>query len=109
MAEALVGVAFENLLNLLQSELATFLGVKQNTEQLSSNLELIKAVLDDAEEKQWTNRSIKVWLQQLKDAAYVLDDILDECPTESLQHGCLSSFKPKNIYLVSLWGWTQAE
>ncbi|KAK2430463.1 putative disease resistance protein RGA1 [Trifolium repens] len=83
MADALLGVAFENLISLLQNEFSTISGISSKTQKLSTNLELIKAVLEDAEKKQVKERSIKVWLQQLKDAVYVLDDILDECSIKS--------------------------
>ncbi|MCI74076.1 resistance protein, partial [Trifolium medium] len=52
---------------------------------LASLLTTIKATLEDAEEKQFTDKAIKDWLQKLKDAANVLDDILDECATEALE------------------------
>ncbi|WJX58284.1 hypothetical protein P8452_43754 [Trifolium repens] len=97
MAEALLGVAFENLLSLLQNEFATISGIKSKVQKLSTTLDLIKAVLEDAEQKQVTDHSIKVWLQQLKDAVYVLDDILDECSIKSRRLSGSSSFKPKNI------------
>ncbi|MCI43325.1 resistance protein, partial [Trifolium medium] len=32
-----------------------------------------------------TNRAIKDWLLKLKDAAHVLDVILDECSTQALE------------------------
>ena len=60
-------------------------------------MDLIKAVLEDAEQKQVTDSSIKVWLQQLKDAVYVLDDILDECSIESSRLKASSYFNLKNI------------
>ncbi|KAL1340527.1 putative disease resistance protein RGA1 [Arachis hypogaea] len=97
MAEALLGVVVEKLTPLILSEFAAFFGIKKKAEELSRTLELIKAVLDDAEQKQWSNRPLKVWLQQLKDAMYVLEDILDQLPTESSQLGCLSSLNPKNM------------
>ncbi|KAK2376475.1 putative disease resistance protein RGA1 [Trifolium repens] len=97
MAEALFGVALENVLSLLQNELSTMFGIKSKAEKLSTTLNLIKAVLEDAEKKQLTDRSIKEWLQQLKDAVYVLDDILDECSIESNRLKGSSAFKPKNI------------
>ncbi|KAL4355625.1 hypothetical protein AHAS_Ahas09G0005400 [Arachis hypogaea] len=97
MAEALLGVVLEKLTPLILREFAAFFGIKEKAEELSRTLELIKAVLDDAEEKQWSNRPLKVWLQQLKDAMYVLDDILDQLPTEFSQLGCLSSLNPKNM------------
>ncbi|XP_058747889.1 putative disease resistance protein RGA1 [Vicia villosa] len=83
MAEALLGFVLENLSSLLQDELSTVFGIKSKAEKLSTTLDLIKAVLEDAEQKQVTDRSVKVWLQQLKDAVYVLDDILDECSIRS--------------------------
>ncbi|CAJ2652590.1 unnamed protein product [Trifolium pratense] len=97
MAEALLEVAIENLMSLLQNEFSTISGINSKAQKLSTNLDLIRAVLEDAEKKQVTDRSIKVWLQQLKDAVYVLDDILDECSIKSNRLKGLSSFKPKNI------------
>ncbi|XP_057732628.1 putative disease resistance protein RGA1 [Arachis stenosperma] len=97
MAEALLGIVLENLIPFVQSEFAAFFGIKEKAEELSRTLELIKAVLDDAEQKQWSNRPLKVWLQQLKDAMYVLDDILDQLPTESSRLGCLTSLNPKKV------------
>ncbi|XP_057441522.1 putative disease resistance protein RGA1 [Lotus japonicus] len=97
MAEALLGAVFEKLLSLAQNEFATMSGIQGKAKKLSNTLELIKAVVEDAEEKQITNKPIKVWLQQLKDAVYILDDILDECSIESLRLKGLSSLKPKSI------------
>lgn len=93
MAGALLG----NLSPLLQNEFATLYGMKSEAQKLSATLDLINAVLEDAEHKQLNNRSIKAWLQQLKDAMYVLDDILDECSIESHRFSGLPSFYPKNI------------
>jgi len=97
MTDALLGVVFEKLMSLAQHEFATISAIKSKAQKLSTTLDLINAVLEDAEQKQVTNRSIKVWLQQLKDAIYVLDDILDECSIESGRLRGSSSFKPKNI------------
>ncbi|KAI5435152.1 hypothetical protein KIW84_021831, partial [Lathyrus oleraceus] len=95
MAEALLGFVLENLSFLLQNELSTMFGIKSKAEKLSTTLGLIQAVLEDAEQKQVTDRSIKIWLQQLKDAVYVLDDILDECSIESSR--LRGSINPKNL------------
>ena len=38
----------------------------------------IHAVLDDAEERQMTSKLVKVWLDELRDLAYDVEDILDE-------------------------------
>ncbi|KAM3754847.1 hypothetical protein ACB098_03G195800 [Castanea mollissima] len=42
-------------------------------------------VLDDAEEKQYTNPSVKEWLDELKHAVYVAEDILDKIGYEALR------------------------
>jgi len=110
MADALLGVVLENLMSLLQNEFATisffFLKefatisrIKSKAEKLSTTLDLIKVVLEDAEQKQVTDRSIKVWLQQLKDVVYVLDDILYKYSIKSSRLRGSSSFKPKNIIM----------
>ena len=112
MAEAVIEVVLNNLSSLAQKKLDLFLSFDQDLKSLASFLTTIKATLEDAEEKQFTDRAIKDWLIKLKDAAHILDDILDECSTQALEleHGgftcgpphkvqssCLSSFHPKHV------------
>ncbi|KAK2430215.1 putative disease resistance protein RGA1 [Trifolium repens] len=97
MGEALLEVVLENLISLLRNEFSTIYRIKSKAQNLSNTLELINAVLEDAEQKQVKDRSIKVWLQQLKDAVYVLDDMLDECSIQSNRLKGAPSLKPKNI------------
>ncbi|XP_014519682.1 putative disease resistance protein RGA4 [Vigna radiata var. radiata] len=104
MAEALLGTVIQNLQSFGKDQLATFWGVDQQTQKLSSNLTAIRAVLRDAERKQITSHAVKDWLQKLTDAAYVLDDILDECSIHSTKlnfddrhTSCLSRLHPKDI------------
>ncbi|WVZ09425.1 hypothetical protein V8G54_013955 [Vigna mungo] len=104
MAEALVESLIENLGSLVQDQLAIYWGVDQQTQKLSSNLRAIRVVLRDAERKQITSYAVKDWLQKLTDAAYVLDDILDECSIHSTKmHSVdahtsrLSRLHPKDI------------
>ncbi|EOY19750.1 NB-ARC domain-containing disease resistance protein [Theobroma cacao] len=47
-------------------------------------LRTIHTVLGDAEEKKMKNQAVKVWLADLQDLAYDVDDILDEFATEAL-------------------------
>ncbi|KEH16617.1 disease resistance protein RGA2 [Medicago truncatula] len=100
MADALLGILIQNLGSFVQEELATYLGVGELTQSLSRKLTLIRAVLKDAEKKQITNDAVKEWLQQLRDAAYVLDDILDECSITLKAHGNnkrITRFHPMKI------------
>ena len=90
----------QNLGSFVQEEVATYLGVAELTQSLSRKLTLIRAVLKDAEKKQITNDAVKEWLQQLRDAAYVLDDILDECSITLQSHGdnkCITRSHPMKI------------
>ncbi|KAL2348836.1 hypothetical protein Fmac_002836 [Flemingia macrophylla] len=96
MAEALLEIVIGNLVSFIQEELATYWGVDQQIQQLSSNLTTIHAVLKDAEKKQITTEAVKDWLQKLTNAAYVLDDILDRCSLHS-KNSCLSRVHPKDI------------
>ncbi|MCI58925.1 resistance protein, partial [Trifolium medium] len=78
MAEAVIEIVLEKLSSLIQKEFGLFFGFEyQNFKRLASLLTTIKATLEDAEEKQFTDKAIKDWLLKLKDAANVLDDILD--------------------------------
>ncbi|RHN51405.1 putative P-loop containing nucleoside triphosphate hydrolase [Medicago truncatula] len=100
MAEALIGIVIENLGSFVREEIASFLGVGELTQKLNENLTTIRDVLKDAEKKQITNDPVRNWLQKLGDAAYVLDDILDECSITSKAHGgnkCITSFHPMKI------------
>ena len=43
----------------------------------------IEAVLTDAEQKQVRNRSVMLWLDDLKSLAYDMEDVLDDFNTEA--------------------------
>ncbi|KMT15154.1 hypothetical protein BVRB_3g062680 [Beta vulgaris subsp. vulgaris] len=59
--------------------------LKKDLEMIASKLSAICAVLQDAEQRQYTNESIKIWLRDLKDVVYDIDDLLDEVATDALQ------------------------
>ncbi|XP_035545975.1 putative disease resistance RPP13-like protein 1 [Juglans regia] len=58
---------------------------KKLLSELNNVLLSVGAVLEDAEDKQVTNSSVKKWLDELKDAVYDAEDVLDKIATKALQ------------------------
>ncbi|XVE68828.1 hypothetical protein DITRI_Ditri09bG0101300 [Diplodiscus trichospermus] len=95
MAEALVGGAFLSATlqvlfdRMASQEFVDFIrrrGLKKRLlKKLKPALMSVKAVLDDAEDKQITNPNVKSWVAELKDAVYDAEDLLDEISTEALR------------------------
>nr|POE57486.1 putative disease resistance rpp13-like protein 1 [Quercus suber] len=56
----------------------------------------LQAVLNDAEEKEFTNLEIKEWLDELKDAVYDAEDLLDEIAAGALQCQLEAKSKVRN-------------
>ncbi|MED6133184.1 hypothetical protein PIB30_026256 [Stylosanthes scabra] len=93
MAGALVSQAFVNSLiqvvfeRLASPEFASFIrGKKLNNkllQRLVTNLYAVQTVLNDAEQRQIKDPAVKKWLDDLKDAVYDADDLLDRVSTEA--------------------------
>ncbi|KAK7307366.1 hypothetical protein VNO77_40358 [Canavalia gladiata] len=101
--DTLLEIVINNLNTFARDKLAMYLGVDKQTQKLTGYLNAINAVLQDAEEKRITSHAVKDWLQKLRDAAHVLDDILDECSIhfagQNSESGsaCLTRFHPQDI------------
>ncbi|RXI03834.1 hypothetical protein DVH24_038108 [Malus domestica] len=54
-------------------------------DKLKVTLMTLHAVLDDAEEKQIVNAAVAMWLDELKDAVFDAQDLVDEMDTEALR------------------------
>ncbi|XP_050283430.1 putative disease resistance RPP13-like protein 1 isoform X3 [Quercus robur] len=109
MAGALVGGAFLSaFLQVAFDRLASrdFLDFLKGRKDIDGSLKKLKkllrsanVVLVDAEEKQYTNPSVKEWLDELKHAVYGADDILDEIGYEALR--CkVSGLIPTSVVLL---------
>nr|POF05789.1 putative disease resistance rpp13-like protein 1 [Quercus suber] len=89
MAAAILSAFIQAVLERLSTELLNYAHpkeVKKELEKWTNTLPEIKAALEDAEEKQQTERAVKRWLDDLRDFAYDLEDMLDEFATEGMLH-----------------------
>ncbi|KAG4109067.1 hypothetical protein GLYMA_U031205v4 [Glycine max] len=113
MAAAVVGGAFLSaFLDVVFDRLASpeFVNLihgkklsKKLLQKLETILRVVRAVLDDAEKKQIEDSNVKHWLNDLKDAVYQADDLLDEVSTKAATQKHVSNlfFRFSNRKLVS--------
>ncbi|KAM4084948.1 hypothetical protein ACB094_08G171900 [Castanea mollissima] len=95
MAAELVGGAFlsatvQVLFDIMASpEVVKFIRGRKVPDTLLTKLKTwcltLSKVLNDAEEKEITDTNVKVWLDELKDAVYHAEDLLDEIAAEALR------------------------
>ncbi|XP_022756847.1 putative disease resistance RPP13-like protein 1 isoform X2 [Durio zibethinus] len=81
----LLGILSEELAAPMFLEFARKENVHTHLKKWETILFKIQAVLEDAEEKQFTDRFIKIWLHDLKDLAYDIEDVLDDFSTLALR------------------------
>ncbi|KAL3727048.1 hypothetical protein ACJRO7_031883 [Eucalyptus globulus] len=67
------------------SEIQRVRGARNEVNSLKDTVETIRAVLLDAEKKQWDSEQVKLWLVRLKDVLYDAQDLLDDVATENLR------------------------
>ena len=82
MAEAILADVAKRILSKLIALITEQIGLawsfKEELRRLHQSVEMIQAVLADAEKRQVREESVRLWLQRLKDIAYEADDLLDE-------------------------------
>ncbi|XP_027927610.1 putative disease resistance RPP13-like protein 1 [Vigna unguiculata] len=90
VGEAFLSAAVEVLLNrIISCEFQDFFHSKKldflPLRKLRITLLSLQAVLNDAEERQITNPAVKEWLDELTQAVFDAEDLLDEINTEALR------------------------
>ena len=97
---------FQSLFNSLKSsDLLNFAresGVSKELGKWETMLKTIYAVLDNAEEQQWTNDSVKIWFNDLRNLAYDVEDILDEFNTKLRAESKASPSKVRKLIRSSV-------
>ncbi|KAL5134214.1 putative disease resistance protein RGA4 [Glycine soja] len=109
MAEVVLEGVLGHLSSPVGKELGLFLGFDQDLERLTR---LLTSYYQNAEEKQFSNGLVKIWLQNLKDTTHELKDIMNKyvyeelcleheevkcCLSERVQSSGLSSFHPMHM------------
>ncbi|XP_058106375.1 putative disease resistance protein RGA4 [Magnolia sinica] len=111
--DPLVLLVIEKLGKILKDEAVLLVGVTDDVKKLSRTFTLIQAFVKDAETRRVKDEALKIWLQNLKDVAYDVDDILDEWMTEALisqapdegDESCFSKMKNKLALLSDYDCW----
>ncbi|XP_019178951.1 PREDICTED: putative disease resistance protein RGA3 [Ipomoea nil] len=75
-------------------ELRTVLGVEKEIKNLSSKLKKIREVLGDAERRSFKEKGVKLWVEEIQDFCYEVEDVLDEWNTRSRRQQMERSFLP---------------
>lgn len=89
MAEALISQILAQLISVTSQQIAenvkSVVSVEKQVEKLTSNLQAMQTVLEDAEKRQIKEASVKRWLDKLKGMSYEMEDLLDEWSTAILK------------------------
>ncbi|KAK2989775.1 hypothetical protein RJ640_029929 [Escallonia rubra] len=77
MAEAVVTVAVDKMANLLISETVFLLGVKGEVRCFHEELQWMQCFLQDADQRQDQDESVRNWIAEIRDVAYDAEDVID--------------------------------
>ncbi|CAN6682593.1 unnamed protein product [Malus baccata var. baccata] len=69
----------------VDGEVKHVLDAQKDIEEFSGTVKAIQAVLEDAEQRQVKEASVRIWLDQLKDISFQMVDVLDEWNTDMLR------------------------
>ncbi|KAL0008332.1 hypothetical protein SO802_009834 [Lithocarpus litseifolius] len=79
----ILDIIIKDITSLIKEEYSLVHGVKEDIENLERLLTSIRAVIEDAENKQVNDPRLKAWLGELKEAASDAEDILDTFATKA--------------------------
>ncbi|KAL4567541.1 hypothetical protein LXL04_023128 [Taraxacum kok-saghyz] len=81
---AFLTAAFEKLASEALKRIARSKGIDLELKKLKRSLNQVQDLLNDAYQKEITNKVVKRWLNSLQQLAYDIDDVLDDLATEAL-------------------------
>lgn len=89
--DALASYIQNMLTQMAKEEVDMLLGVSVEIDNLGAKLGDLKNFLADADRRNVTDRSVRAWVRELRDAMYDATDILDLCQLKALERGSSSS------------------
>nr|XP_010905091.1 putative disease resistance protein RGA3 [Elaeis guineensis] len=93
-------VIFQTVLDSLLKELRSHRGLQKELRNLTTTVQMIQAVLKDAEEGEQKENAAKLWLDELRDVAYDAIDVLDEVATEAQRQQLIPCAQVRNSLSV---------
>ncbi|TYJ49966.1 hypothetical protein E1A91_A01G171200v1 [Gossypium mustelinum] len=85
MAEATVSAILEQMTAITIDKAIKAWGLVQGAEKevkrLETNFKALQLELEDAEEKEYVDKRVKLWLDKFRDVSYDMEDVLDEWET----------------------------
>ncbi|KAJ3701201.1 hypothetical protein LUZ61_004906 [Rhynchospora tenuis] len=77
MAEAIVNLVLNRLAEAAVKEILSFYGAEGKLDSLQHELHWIRAFLKDAEMKQNLDEKVKTWVNEVRDVAFRIEDVID--------------------------------
>ncbi|KAJ1695491.1 hypothetical protein LUZ63_012189 [Rhynchospora breviuscula] len=78
MAEFVVNYVLGRIADTAYVEALSLLGVGEKVERVKRDLKWVSAFLKDADAKRNKDARVKQWVEEVKEVAYMIEDILDE-------------------------------
>ncbi|PWA79874.1 NB-ARC domains-containing protein [Artemisia annua] len=82
----LLRVVFQKLTSVLENKITRSKEIHSELKKWEDKLPLIRAVLNDASEKEVKDEAVKLWLNSLQHLSYDIDDFLDGLATDAMHH-----------------------
>ncbi|KAJ0478578.1 putative P-loop containing nucleoside triphosphate hydrolase, leucine-rich repeat domain superfamily [Helianthus annuus] len=84
IASELLRAVFEKLSSEAVKKIGRSQGIQSELKKLERTLTQIQSLLNDASQKEITEKAVQNWLNGLQHLAYDIDDVLDELTTEAM-------------------------
>ncbi|KAJ4716723.1 Disease resistance protein [Melia azedarach] len=87
MAEAVILYAVQRLADLINQEAVFLHGVRDEIQWLQRELTRMQCFLKDADQRLDTDDGVRLWVSEVRDAAYDIEDIVDTFMLKSAEEG----------------------